>query len=956
MSPSAISGRRARQVAMDALAGGTFGLCLARCLAEALPHAWRWWQLLPFGLVLLAIGGALGLVLARRWQMWPLGLSLIYVLWPWPAAWPAILVAVASTVLWVAVNGLLDHHTTWHEIAIALLALGLYLSTLAPGLLPADAGEFQIVASTLGIAHPPGYPLYTLLGRLVVFIPLHSPAWRVNLFAALCAAGCVGIVARVIGRQTGSGLLAVLTSAALMVTPTFWVQGTGANIRSLTVLLVALGLAQALRWERTRTARDLTLLGLVLGLGVGHHASIGLLLPAFLAFILLAEPVILRRPRQWLGAVGAALSSLVVIAYLPLRSAMEPIFAPSGVGSWSELVSHVLALGFSGDMLRYTAWSDLWRRAGALAQILRLEHGAVMLSLAAVATTALCWQRWRVAVLIAGVWLLNVLAAITYRAPQTVEYIMPSYVALALVLGLGLHALSRRMPVRHALLVVTAVGVVNLGAASWSGMRALHQDDDTRTRAQDLLRAAPPNALILAGWHQATPLWYLTMVEGERPDVTVTYVFPEGATPNADVWLRRTREALGQRPVVVTNRFHAYATSDLWFEPLADGWLVRAAPARSDAIGVATFGNALRLDAWQLQSSEATPGATLRLDVTLAALTSVEQDYTLFAQLLGPDGVVAQDDRLVRTSRLQRGDTLVERLQPTLLLDCAPGDYQLVIGLYAHRDGIYDRLHTASGEVLALTSVQVRPLRQPTISAHPVAHRFSNGLQLLGLDVDKSVPGQQRLYMHVRTDAAQTTPITLIASNTAGAEVARATITLPSRGNHALVAVDLPVDLRRMQMTVLQGEAAVRLLGPWHRDAGNELWLDLTRYGERYVPLEGEMALTNWRGHCEEGICRVQAEFVAQRPLTTDYSISLGIRGATTESKSDGTPVTGAVPTLKWLAGWRVRDARSIPALNERAERGILTVYDAFTLRTLQVLDDRLVLDGQGTELSLPIP
>ncbi|NLX36372.1 MAG: hypothetical protein GXY68_06770, partial [Chloroflexi bacterium] len=89
---------------------------------------------------------------------------------------------------------------------------------------------------------------------------------------------------------------------------------------------------------------------------------------------------------------------------------------------------------------------------------------------------------------------------------------------------------------------------------------------------------------------------------------------------------------------------------------------------------------------------------------------------------------------------------------------------------------------------------------------------------------------------------------------------------------------------------------------------------------------------------------------------TTDYSISLGIRGATTESKSDGTPVTGAVPTLKWLAGWRVRDARSIPALNERAERGILTVYDAFTLRTLQVLDDRLVLDGQGTELSLPIP
>jgi len=62
-------------------------------------------------------------------------------------------------VAFVLANSIAARHTAWHEGVITLVALALYLATLAPGLLPADAGEFQIVASTLGIAHPPGYPL-----------------------------------------------------------------------------------------------------------------------------------------------------------------------------------------------------------------------------------------------------------------------------------------------------------------------------------------------------------------------------------------------------------------------------------------------------------------------------------------------------------------------------------------------------------------------------------------------------------------------------------------------------------------------------------------------------------------------------------------------------------------------------------------------------------------------------
>ena len=69
---------------------------------------------------------------------------------------------------------------------LLLAGLALYVYTLAPDILPADSGEFQTVATNLGVAHPPGFPLYTMLAHMMTRLPLGpNPAYRVNLFSAL---------------------------------------------------------------------------------------------------------------------------------------------------------------------------------------------------------------------------------------------------------------------------------------------------------------------------------------------------------------------------------------------------------------------------------------------------------------------------------------------------------------------------------------------------------------------------------------------------------------------------------------------------------------------------------------------------------------------------------------------------------------------------------------------------
>ncbi|PIV53793.1 MAG: hypothetical protein COS17_01985, partial [Elusimicrobia bacterium CG02_land_8_20_14_3_00_37_13] len=65
----------------------------------------------------------------------------------------------------------------------SLLIFQVYLYTMFPTIAPyRDAGEMATVIHTLSVAHPPGYPLYTLIGKIfVLLIPFGNVAYRLNL-------------------------------------------------------------------------------------------------------------------------------------------------------------------------------------------------------------------------------------------------------------------------------------------------------------------------------------------------------------------------------------------------------------------------------------------------------------------------------------------------------------------------------------------------------------------------------------------------------------------------------------------------------------------------------------------------------------------------------------------------------------------------------------------------------
>src|SRR6266545_6049010 len=82
---------------------------------------------------------------------------------------------------------------------VFIAALILYAWTLAPTVTLTDSGELIVVAYGLGIAHPPGVPLWVLLAHLASLVPLGNIAARINfssaLFAALASAMLTLVVA-----------------------------------------------------------------------------------------------------------------------------------------------------------------------------------------------------------------------------------------------------------------------------------------------------------------------------------------------------------------------------------------------------------------------------------------------------------------------------------------------------------------------------------------------------------------------------------------------------------------------------------------------------------------------------------------------------------------------------------------------------------------------------------------
>lgn len=216
--------------------------------------------------------------------------------------------------------------------AVAAAAFLLYLYCATPGLSAyRDSGDMAASAWTLGVAHPPGYPLYLLLGRLwTAVLALGGVAYRLHALSALAGAAAAGLVAWSVADPDGdrAALFGGAAAGALLaLSPALWHLSLVSEMYSLNGLVGAALLALLLPGARGGRCPDRRLFAgaLLFALGLGNHQTLVAALPG----LLLAAGFRFER-RRVLWVSGFFLLGFALYAYLPLRSLTDPLL------NWGE--------------------------------------------------------------------------------------------------------------------------------------------------------------------------------------------------------------------------------------------------------------------------------------------------------------------------------------------------------------------------------------------------------------------------------------------------------------------------------------------------------------------------------------------------------------------------------------------------------------------------------------------
>ncbi|MFZ0543795.1 MAG: hypothetical protein WAM60_00055, partial [Candidatus Promineifilaceae bacterium] len=445
------------------------------------------------------------------------------------------------------------------------------------------------------------------------------------------------------------------------------------------------------------------------------------------------------------------------------------------------------------------------------------------------------------------------------------------------------------------------------------------------------LEQAPDNAVILADWHWATPLWYLQDVEGKRPDVTVQYVFPTGE-PYEETWARRIAAVYQEgRPVLATHYNEgAYAALPVP-EPAGEALLFsegerEGLPAGFEPLDI-ELGTAVQIVGYALEPGPVEIGQEAMLTLAWRRL-GTEGNLSLFAHLVGPDGeLYAQHDQAV-TGR-EAGLTLTQFVL-TPALGAAPGEYAVMVGGYDP-----EPLLDPNGESrTAIAALTVTAMSRPPYTENPVYRTVPSGrplLRLVGYDWDHTLD-TPRLYLHWQTEQGYQTEV---------------------RDGVGTADLNLPV-----------------WFGPWGIERKNVI--PDRNPDKQYVPFGQGIV---WRGDKSAAFPEtvspdqqlpLRESFFSSQPVMRDLVVSVRLVGYEPDGfhwawwdLKDGIPALGAIPTLKWMGGSAVRDPHlatvSGDATPGQRVGALLRLYDAFNGRAVPILDDRIGQDAPWVPVGVTV-
>ena len=426
-------------------------------------------------------------------------------------------------------------------LIVFFLSLFVYTITLCHTVYMGDGGEFISNVYTLGVCHVPGFPLYTIVGKVFTFfLPFLETASAVNLFSAFSASLTVTFLYLIVERLTKNKIISIYSAFIFAFSATLWSRATVAEIYTFSILFVAIVLYLLVKWLDGYEFKYLILISYLAGLGLSQHFSEAVFFVSIILLVLLKQKEIILKPKAILVLLLFFVLGFSIYLYLPIRSSQDPPLLFRKISSLIDL-QHYLFPSFAANMitgevknanLDVNGIDTISKMDWFLNQFFTQEFWYFGI-LGALGLLFLV-KNWKLLVFFVSIIFINI--HFTFQNPANLisdfdAQFLVIYFITAILIGLGLYGVMKYVEgklshysnpiLKNSYKFIFALLPLIILISNYSNSDK-SKNDFAQIYGENFLTSAEKNAIVFVEYDEETFIpWYFKNVEGKRSDITI---------------------------------------------------------------------------------------------------------------------------------------------------------------------------------------------------------------------------------------------------------------------------------------------------------------------------------------------------------------------------------------------------------------------------------------------------
>lgn len=435
---------------------------------------------------------------------------------------------------------------------IAVVCFIIYLTTMCRTVSFIDAGELATVATLLGIAHPTGYPLFTLLAHSWLWLPLGGEEIvRLNMFSAAVTAVSVGIFFRVmmvLARMSSSQvrkhrdpaierkpvilIAGIIASLVFGLSTTVWSQSVAIEVYGLHLLLVLLTALFFLQGIEEVEAgakeipRHLVAASFLLGLSFANHLTTLLIIPALAYLYIVTHGLNRASGLRALKLLAFFCLGLSLYLYLPIRAGGHPLQQWGFPAELERLYWHVSGKQYRSWM--FSSFDSAEKQFSYFFNHFPSEYNWFLIIFVLVGAWKTLRSSGRIFWFLAVAFVGCLVYSINYDIHDIDSYFLLAYIVAGAFVFFGTIAALELVPRQRSARVfaLISLSLIALPATQYLNNHSEVNEADNyliSDYTHNIFANAEPNAVIISyqwDYFVASSL-YFQLVKKERPDLVV---------------------------------------------------------------------------------------------------------------------------------------------------------------------------------------------------------------------------------------------------------------------------------------------------------------------------------------------------------------------------------------------------------------------------------------------------